>query len=121
MCVCMCVCMYVCVCLCVCVCVFVYYVCICGFVCVYVCVCLCMSLSVCLYLCVVVCTCVCILVCLHPLLPGIMLAGGSGRELAHMVADGTTTVDMFGFDVNRFHPDCTKNKAWVLGECEFEQ
>ena len=48
-------------------------------------------------------------------LPGIMLAGGSGRELANMVVDGTTSVDMFGFDANRFHPDCTKNNAWVLG------
>ncbi|XP_063689445.1 sarcosine dehydrogenase, mitochondrial-like [Bolinopsis microptera] len=45
---------------------------------------------------------------------GIMLAGGCGRELANMAVEGTTSIDMFGYDVNRYHPDCTKNKAWVL-------
>ena len=49
-------------------------------------------------------------------LAGIMLAGGCGREIANMVVEGTTSIDMFGYDVNRYHPDCTKNKAWILGE-----
>ena len=46
---------------------------------------------------------------------GIMLAGGSGRELAHMVVDGCSTIDMFSYDINRYHPDCVKDNAWVLG------
>ena len=49
-----------------------------------------------------------------------MLAGGCGRELANMVVEGTTSIDMFGYDVNRYHPDCTKNKAWVLGELKIQ-
>ena len=49
-----------------------------------------------------------------------MLAGGCGRELANMVVEGTTSIDMFGYDVNRYHPDCTKNKAWILGQDKFK-
>mmetsp|Transcript_58774 Transcript_58774/g.120227 ORF Transcript_58774/g.120227 Transcript_58774/m.120227 type:complete len:913 (+) Transcript_58774:43-2781(+) len=44
---------------------------------------------------------------------GIMLAGGAGRELAHWVAEGHPTLDMFSYDVKRFHPDFYGDKEWI--------
>lgn len=44
---------------------------------------------------------------------GIMLAGGAGRELAHWVAEGHPTLDMFSYDVKRFHPNFYDNQEWI--------
>ncbi|KAH8055385.1 oxidoreductase [Aureococcus anophagefferens] len=44
---------------------------------------------------------------------GIMLAGGMGEELAHWVATGAATRDLFGADARRFHGDCSSDGAWV--------
>lgn len=42
-----------------------------------------------------------------------MLSGGCGRELANMVMDRPTTVDMFSYDIRRFHPSLCDNDAWL--------
>merc|ERR1719502_1099756 len=43
---------------------------------------------------------------------GMMLGGGVGREVAAWAVDGAPTVDMFGMDVSRFHPECVPNNTW---------
>jgi len=44
---------------------------------------------------------------------GMMLGGGVGREVAAWVVDGAPTLDIFGMDVARFHPDCPRDARWV--------
>mmetsp|Transcript_10246 Transcript_10246/g.13443 ORF Transcript_10246/g.13443 Transcript_10246/m.13443 type:complete len:937 (+) Transcript_10246:534-3344(+) len=36
---------------------------------------------------------------------GMMLGGGIGRELATWIVEGSPSIDLFSFDVSRFHPD----------------
>jgi sarcosine dehydrogenase len=45
---------------------------------------------------------------------GILYSGGFGRELASWVATGRPKADVFGMDVKRFHPDCTRQSSWVV-------
>jgi len=44
---------------------------------------------------------------------GIMFGGGCGNELAKWIVKGHPDVDMFGFDIRRFHKSLTSNKEWV--------
>lgn len=44
---------------------------------------------------------------------GMMLGGGIGREVAHWIDTGSASVDMFSFDVARFHPTTVADPAWV--------
>ena len=44
---------------------------------------------------------------------GMMLGGGIGREMANWVNNGSASVDLFSFDVSRFHPDNVKDAKWV--------
>jgi len=44
---------------------------------------------------------------------GLMLGGGVGRELTKWILTGSPEVDMFGFDIARFHPDTIANAKWV--------
>lgn len=44
---------------------------------------------------------------------GIQLSGGFGSELANLIADGHTTVDMFNYDIKRFHKGLITNKKWL--------
>ncbi|XP_042228369.1 sarcosine dehydrogenase, mitochondrial-like [Homarus americanus] len=45
---------------------------------------------------------------------GMMLGGGCGDQIARWVAYGRPDIDMFGYDIRRFHPPLNINKAWVL-------
>ncbi|XP_045607468.2 LOW QUALITY PROTEIN: sarcosine dehydrogenase, mitochondrial [Procambarus clarkii] len=45
---------------------------------------------------------------------GMMLGGGCGDQMAKWVAHGRPDLDMFGYDIRRFHPALNANKAWVL-------
>ena len=45
---------------------------------------------------------------------GMMLGGGMGREIAHWITQGTPSLDLFSFDVARYHPDTSANKKWVF-------
>jgi len=42
---------------------------------------------------------------------GIMLSGGLGLESANWIIDGSPDLDIFSFDIARFHPDCNLNSA----------
>ncbi|GMH55536.1 hypothetical protein TrST_g6462 [Triparma strigata] len=44
---------------------------------------------------------------------GMMLGGGIGRELAEWVVTGSADVDLFSFDVARFHRDNLGDPKWV--------
>jgi sarcosine dehydrogenase len=44
---------------------------------------------------------------------GILYSGGFGRELASWVATGRAKSDVFGFDINRFHPECVRSQKWL--------
>jgi len=44
---------------------------------------------------------------------GMMLGGGIGRELAEWVTTGAPDVDLFSFDVARFHSDNLADAKWV--------
>ncbi|RHY63960.1 hypothetical protein DYB30_011473 [Aphanomyces astaci] len=43
---------------------------------------------------------------------GIMLAGGCGRELAEWVVHGRPSLDMFSYDIHRFHPSMLGHATW---------
>ncbi|XP_057317314.1 sarcosine dehydrogenase, mitochondrial-like [Hydractinia symbiolongicarpus] len=43
---------------------------------------------------------------------GIMLAGGCGNELAKWIIHGHPDLDMWSFDIRRFHNSLTKNETW---------
>jgi len=44
---------------------------------------------------------------------GIMLSGGLAREMAEWIVNGSPNLDLFGYDIARFHPDCARNQEWV--------
>lgn len=44
---------------------------------------------------------------------GIMLGGGCGSELAKWIVKGHPDMDMFGYDIRRFHKSLTSNSQWV--------
>jgi len=44
---------------------------------------------------------------------GIMFGGGCGWQLARYIANNAFDLDMFGFDVRRFHPSMTDNYEWI--------
>ncbi|OQR92359.1 sarcosine dehydrogenase, mitochondrial [Achlya hypogyna] len=43
---------------------------------------------------------------------GIMLAGGCGQQLAQWVAHGRPSLDMFSYDIHRFHPSMLGHERW---------
>ena len=45
---------------------------------------------------------------------GMMLGGGVAREVATWLCEGSAELDLFSFDVARFHPDTVRDAAWVL-------
>ena len=44
---------------------------------------------------------------------GIMLSGGCGQQLAEWMVDGHPSLDVFGYDVRRFHPSLTDHAEWI--------
>lgn len=44
---------------------------------------------------------------------GMMLGGGCGDQMARWVLYGRPDLDMFGYDIRRFHPPLNTNKTWV--------
>ena len=42
-----------------------------------------------------------------------MLGGGCGEQIAEWVIHGRPELDMFSYDVRRFHVPLFKDKAWV--------
>ncbi|KAJ7986891.1 hypothetical protein DPEC_G00333100 [Dallia pectoralis] len=44
---------------------------------------------------------------------GMMLGGGCGRELAHWIIHGRPEMDMYGYDIRRFHHSLTDNNRWI--------
>ena len=45
---------------------------------------------------------------------GIMMSGGCGRELARWIDVGNTELDMFGYDVARFHRSYSNDVKWIV-------
>ncbi|EQC37078.1 sarcosine dehydrogenase [Saprolegnia diclina VS20] len=43
---------------------------------------------------------------------GIMLAGGAGQQLAHWVTAGRPTIDMFSYDIQRYHLSMLGHQRW---------
>ncbi|XP_032905303.1 sarcosine dehydrogenase, mitochondrial [Amblyraja radiata] len=44
---------------------------------------------------------------------GMMLGGGCGKELAHWVIHGRPEMDMYGYDIRRFHHSMTNDNRWI--------
>lgn len=44
---------------------------------------------------------------------GMMLGGGMGREVATWIVEGSPSVDLFSYDVARYHPDCVRRDRWI--------
>lgn len=44
---------------------------------------------------------------------GIMLSGGCGEALSQWIVDGQPEIDMFSYDVSRFHPSMTATTSWL--------
>lgn len=44
---------------------------------------------------------------------GIMLSGGCGQELARWMVNGYPDLDIFGYDISRFHPSMTRHDDWI--------
>eukprot|EP01047_Picozoa_sp_COSAG01_P042362 COSAG01_NODE_3695_length_5785_cov_2.832601_2_plen_196_part_00 len=44
---------------------------------------------------------------------GMMLSGGMGEQLAHWIATGAPSIDLFSYDPGRFHASCTADAGWV--------
>jgi len=44
---------------------------------------------------------------------GLMLSGGCGHEIAHWIVHGCSSIDMFGYDINRYCPEYTDNTQWI--------
>ena len=44
---------------------------------------------------------------------GIMLSGGCGQQLSQWIINGYPDLDVFGYDIQRFHPDLTNNDDWI--------
>lgn len=45
---------------------------------------------------------------------GMMLGGGCGNQMAHWVVKGRPELDMFSYDIRRFHPSLNSNKEWSI-------
>jgi len=45
---------------------------------------------------------------------GIMLGGGLGREVTNWIVEGSPSIDLFSFDVSRFHPDSVNSSKFVF-------
>lgn len=45
---------------------------------------------------------------------GMMLGGGCGDQIAKWVVHGRPEIDMFGYDIRRYHTPLNANKPWVL-------
>ncbi len=43
---------------------------------------------------------------------GIQLSGGMGREMANLIVSGKPSIDMFMYDINRFHSSYISNRRW---------
>jgi sarcosine dehydrogenase len=44
---------------------------------------------------------------------GIMYSGGCGEQLAHWIINGKPTLDMFNYDIRRFHPLVMSDSVWL--------
>ena len=44
---------------------------------------------------------------------GIQLSGGFGREMANLIVDGVTQIDMFGYNITRFQDSYIHNQKWL--------
>ncbi|XP_033643336.1 sarcosine dehydrogenase, mitochondrial-like [Asterias rubens] len=44
---------------------------------------------------------------------GLMLGGGTGKEMAHWIINGRPELDMYGYDIRRFHPKVSHHAKWV--------
>jgi len=44
---------------------------------------------------------------------GIMLSGGCGQQLARWMVEGSPDLDVFGYDINRFHPALSDHDRWI--------
>ena len=44
---------------------------------------------------------------------GIQLSGGVGKEMANLIVDGVTKIDMSGYSITRFQDAYIKNKKWL--------
>ncbi|XP_071548402.1 sarcosine dehydrogenase, mitochondrial [Panulirus ornatus] len=45
---------------------------------------------------------------------GMMLGGGCGDQMARWIVNGRPDIDMFGYDIRRYHAPLNRNQAWVL-------
>lgn len=48
---------------------------------------------------------------------GIMMGGGCGNQLAKWIINGRPNLDMFHYDINRFHSSYTANSQWIQERC----
>ncbi|XP_038046072.1 sarcosine dehydrogenase, mitochondrial-like [Patiria miniata] len=44
---------------------------------------------------------------------GLMLGGGTGKQMAHWIVNGRPELDMYSYDIRRFDPKVSRNSAWV--------
>lgn len=44
---------------------------------------------------------------------GMMFGGGCGAQLAEWIIKGRPSLDMYGYDIRRYHPKLASNQAWV--------
>ena len=44
---------------------------------------------------------------------GIQLSGGVGKEMANLIVDGCTNIDMSGYSITRFQDAYIKNEKWL--------
>ena len=44
---------------------------------------------------------------------GIQLSGGVGKEMANLIVDGVTSIDMSGYNIRRFQDSYIDNKKWL--------
>lgn len=49
---------------------------------------------------------------------GMQYSGGCGDQLAKWVVRGEPELDLFSFDVRRFHPPLSRNKKWILARAQ---
>ena len=44
---------------------------------------------------------------------GIQLSGGVGKEMANLIVDGVTSIDMSGYNITRFQDSYIRSKKWL--------
>ena len=44
---------------------------------------------------------------------GIQLSGGVGKEMANLIVDGVTSIDMSGYSIRRFQDAYINNEKWL--------